>query len=77
MHLEESRRVSSSYVFISNASNLPQFGQITKLIYHVFMGRDTTFADITPFGTAKYDAELGMWFVTHNLEQEHQYHNCM
>lgn len=72
MHHEENRRVSSSYVCASNANNMPQFGQITKLICHAFMEKNTIFAEVSLFSTAKYDAELAMWFINHDLKQTSQ-----
>ena len=72
MHHKENRNVSSSYVCASSANNMPQFGQITKLVCHAFMKKNTIFAEVSLFSTAKYDAELAMWFINRDLKQTSQ-----
>ena len=36
------------------------------------MKKNTIFAEVSLFSTAKYDAELAMWFINHDLKQTSQ-----
>lgn len=58
------KRVSSSYVCVNHniaSSCKPIFGQITKLIVHNFVGKDTMFAELTLLDSSNFDVKLAMW----------------
>ena len=65
LHEENSSRVCSSYVCLNHNQQqeckYPQFGYLSKILFHRFGEKTVTFAKVIKFSKAKFHSELGMW----------------
>ena len=61
---QQSSRVSSAHVCVSNAnSKTPQFACISMIFSHQFANRTEIFAMVNLYGDASFDKNVEMWFA--------------